>query len=164
MHNVIYIYNIYRYYYKSVYPIDIHIFPVGCSLFPIDGAGPGPAPPRVRGPRGRPSGGPGGTPTVRPCREGPADWDLDWGGDTSGYYTKPRMTIQSPKRLYKAPTDNTKHPKIFMYEAPADPIKPQNIIQRGKNIILLICFMIHKLEVFKNNHQIWQTTHSCQRK
>ena len=33
---------------------------------------------------------------------------IDWGGDTSGYYTKPQKTIQSPKTLYKAPTDYTK--------------------------------------------------------
>jgi len=25
-----------------------------------------------------------------------------WGGDTSGYYTKPRKITQSPRRLYKA--------------------------------------------------------------
>ena len=36
---------------------------------------------------------------------------IDWGGDTSGYYTKPQKTIQSPDRQYKAPTDNTKPQK-----------------------------------------------------
>ena len=33
---------------------------------------------------------------------------IDWGGDTSGYHTKPQKTIQSSNRLHKAPTDNTK--------------------------------------------------------
>ena len=145
--------------------MGINKFPIVYSLFPIGGAGPGPAPPRVRGPRGRPSGGPGGTPTVRPCREGPADWGLDWGGDTSGY----QDTIQSPAGLYRVPNDYTKPRQTIQStqkylcmkprQIHADPIKPQNIIQRGKNTILLICFMIHKLEIFKNstnayNHNI----------
>ena len=37
----------------------------------------------------------------------------DWGGDTLGYYTKSRETIQSPDRLHKAPTDNTRPRKII---------------------------------------------------
>ena len=34
--------------------------------------------------------------------------DIDWGGDTSRYYTKPQKVIQSPRRLYNAPKDYTK--------------------------------------------------------
>ena len=33
---------------------------------------------------------------------------IDWGGDTSGYYTKPKKIIQSPKRVYKDITYDTK--------------------------------------------------------
>ena len=41
---------------------------------------------------------------------------MGWGHITILYkapedYTKPKKTIQSPKRLYKAPTDYTKHLK-----------------------------------------------------
>ena len=32
---------------------------------------------------------------------------VNWAGDTSGYYTKPQKTRQSPDRLYKASTDYT---------------------------------------------------------
>ena len=39
---------------------------------------------------------------------GPWGGGIDWGGDTSEDYTKPHKTIQSPDRLYKAPTDYTK--------------------------------------------------------
>ena len=48
-------YAIYIELYQLVYPIGINIFPISYSLFPH---GPGPAPPHVRAPGGRPSEGP----------------------------------------------------------------------------------------------------------
>ena len=42
-----------------------------------------------------------------------------WGGDTSGYYTKPQKITQSPGRLYKAPRILYKALKR-LYKAPKD--------------------------------------------
>ena len=53
---------------------------------------------------------------------------IDWGGDTSGYYTKPRQTIQSPKALYKAQTIYRKPRKEYT-KAQKDYTKPREIIQ-----------------------------------
>ena len=47
--------------------------------------------------------------TLQPSAVGQAErGGIDWGGDTSGYWTKPQKTIQSPNRLYKAPKQYTK--------------------------------------------------------
>ena len=43
--------------------------------------------------------------------------DVEWGGDTSRYYTKPQKTIQSSNKLYKAPGTQ--------YRAPTDYTKPR---------------------------------------
>ena len=42
---------------------------------------------------------------------------VDWGGDTSRYFTKPQNSIQSPDRLYKAPKRLDRAPGR-LYEAP----------------------------------------------
>ena len=47
---------------------------------------------------------------------------IDWGGDISEDYTRPRQTIQSPDRLHEAPTDYTKLRKEYA--------KPSKTIQR----------------------------------
>ena len=49
--------------------------------------------------------------------------EVDEGGDTSGHYTKPQKTLQSARRLYKAPTYYTK---------PQQTIQSQKTIQRHK--------------------------------
>ena len=46
---------------------------------------------------------------------GPGEGGTDWGGDTSGYYTKTQKIIQSPETLYKALTD---YIYIYIYKAP----------------------------------------------
>ena len=38
---------------------------------------------------------------------------IDWGGDTFKKSTKPRQTMQSPGRQYKAPTDSAKPPQKY---------------------------------------------------
>ena len=53
---------------------------------------------------------------------------IDWGGDPSGYYTKPQKTIQSTKTLYKAPEDFTKPQKDYT-KLEKDYTKTQNIEQ-----------------------------------
>ena len=58
---------------------------------------------------------------MRPGRGGRG---IDWNGDTPRYYTQPQNTIQSPKKLYRAPTDCTKPPKDYA--------KPRQTIQRPK--------------------------------
>ena len=51
-----------------------------------------------------------------------------WGGDTSGYYTKPQETTQSPKILHKAPEDYTKLQKDHT-QPQKDYTKPRNTRQ-----------------------------------
>ena len=70
-----------------LYPIDaLLMMPYKYRLCPVG--------PPAEGPRG------GGPPA-----EGPAEAPKD--------FTKPQQTIQSPDRLYKAPTDYTKPPKHY---------------------------------------------------
>ena len=61
-------------------------------------------------------------PSWTPAGLGPAmtpGGGMNWGGDTFRYFTKPRQTIQSPERLYKAPEKYTK-PRVTIQ-------RPQNL-------------------------------------
>jgi hypothetical protein len=49
---------------------------------------------------------------------------VDWGGDTSGYYTKPQHADCAKQQISPC----------RLYKAPADYAKPQNNLQRSKRL------------------------------
>ena len=62
---------------------------------------------------------------------------IEWGGDTSRYYTKPWQNIQSPTKLYKDITYSTK-PQMFD--------KTENIKQEQQLTSFEICSSISNLK------------------